>query len=457
MNDDILLKDNLYENSQVNHKEKSLVEQLTKFKEENKKLQYQLNLQSAKESLHNTTMEKIKQIQEEFDKAYQRIYCESKERENEIKEQYNRYSIQLQSDYQQKESVYQIQIDLLKKNLSIKNDQIKELQDNIEDIINKNSKKEMTFSLKQKQFEETIQSKEKRLIELEQTIKTISYEAQEKIESLSEKLITFESQVKSGLTIEAENGNANSQQETKEHDNNNNEDNNADKKETIEIINERGNSLCSLKSTIEQPEECCNKCNDIIQRFKKKNESLQFENKKLFIENKIKDKEKEKAMFKSVKRDFQLCNHSKKTEQLNSFRIKQLETEMKDYELKKKKYNDYNSSLKKEIEVIDNTNKGIAYHNKTIRSKFNNSQRYYSKMKMTTNESNTSDIKVKAAISRNLLKKNILLDSCNSVKNNKSSFYANKSTHLSQSANSLRKLNSKIDNLKKIIRKTELN
>lgn len=432
----ILLNPYLYEDS-INIKEdKEVIQQLTKYKEENKKLQYQLNLQSAKESIHITTMEKIKQIQNDFDKAYQQIYLESKENESKLKEQYHQYSIQLEATFNQKELNYISKIESLTKEILNKNEQINQLTENLREIIDENVKNELEYKERIKGYEESIQSKEKKLIETEQALRTISSESSQKIETLSEKLMTFQSRIKSKATIDLE------------HNNNNNANNNAPKesiedninidniKDTIKAINERNNSLYSLKSAVVPKEECCSKCNDVIKKLQSKNDSLQFQNKKLSIDNIV--KEKVGTMRSKLKTHFELSNHSKMTEQFNPIRIRQLENTARDYGQQRKCEESNDSGMNMQ-----------------------HSQRYYTAPSVVPNATatveNSTDKahKTKAIISRNKLSKNFFYESCDSFQNNnRTASLLNKSSLSNQSANSLRKLNSSIVQLQKIIQQT---
>lgn len=290
-------------NSIKDQKQEQLNLNLKELQEENQKLKYELTIFQSKESLHKNTMERVKQIQDDYEKAYQETYNDFKQRESKIKEQYQQYSSKLQFESTQKEARLIEQINSIKGQLESKNELIKKQQTDLMEIIEKNSKNEISFHLKEKDYEALIVSKERKQAELEQAVKSISFEASEKIQSLSNQLDHFQSKLQNTITLEDE----------LEQD-----DGLGNKKDILFSTNDINHSLQSLEGSplkkVLSPNDCTNKLNEKEREIY----YLKLENERLYAENFEKDKEI--AFWKGVKQEFKPINHSTRQNESHSTR-----------------------------------------------------------------------------------------------------------------------------------------
>ena len=92
-----------------------LIEKINELTKENIQLKSQLQIANEKESMQKLTVEKIKQIQSEYEASYLSSISDYKSREANMKNQYFQYQSMLENQYKQSEKRLTDQIAQLKK------------------------------------------------------------------------------------------------------------------------------------------------------------------------------------------------------------------------------------------------------------------------------------------------------------------------------------------------------
>ena len=168
---------------------------------ENTSLKSQIQIYKEKENSYQTSISRIKKIQSEYESSYQQSINECKAHEEEIKKKYYNYQKILENQNEQNEKRLTNEILLLKTEQKEKDKIIQSLTEKINLLNEKLSKDELNYYVKEKEYEDIIISKERKLSELNDAIKQIVEEANEEIKRLSQQLEEFENKSKSNNPI----------------------------------------------------------------------------------------------------------------------------------------------------------------------------------------------------------------------------------------------------------------
>ena len=176
---------NLY-NSLNNKKSKSNPIEI--LKKENASL-----MQSYKELLI-----KIKKMQNEYESMYSKFLNENQMRENNLKNNYNRYQDLLQQHFQKEENNYLEEIKNLKLQIQEKDKIINILQNNNTLLNDKLTKIELIFNLKEKDYQKQLLNKDRLLMKSSDVVKKNSQEVMNDIKKLKEEIKFFQNKTYNG-------------------------------------------------------------------------------------------------------------------------------------------------------------------------------------------------------------------------------------------------------------------
>ena len=151
-------------------------------------LKEQLQRSKEKENLNQHTLTKIKQIHKEYETSYLTAISEYKAREEQLKNQYFTYQTLLEEQFNQSEQRLNEQISQLKSVVKSKTDLITQLTKQNSELKQIVTKNEIEFNLKENEYENILSLKDKKLVELENSIKDISQNATEDLKLLSGEL-----------------------------------------------------------------------------------------------------------------------------------------------------------------------------------------------------------------------------------------------------------------------------
>ena len=168
---------------------------------ENTSLKNQIQIYKEKENSYQSSISRIKKIQSEYESSYQQSINDCKAHEEEIKKKYYNYQKILENQNEQNEKRLNNEILLLKSEQKEKDKIIQSLNEKINLLNEKLSKDEINYYVKEKEYEDIIISKERKLSELNDAIKQIVEEANEEIKRLSQQLEEFENKSKSNNPI----------------------------------------------------------------------------------------------------------------------------------------------------------------------------------------------------------------------------------------------------------------
>ena len=135
-------------------------------------------------------------VQNEYELSYQQSINDYKKHEEEIKKKYLDYQKIMETQNEENERRLTEEIILLKNELKGKDNIINSLNEKINLLNEKLSKDELNYYFKEKEYEDIIISKERKLSELNDAIKQIVQEATEEIKRLSEQLEDFQNRSK---------------------------------------------------------------------------------------------------------------------------------------------------------------------------------------------------------------------------------------------------------------------
>jgi chromosome segregation ATPase len=161
---------------------------ISELKNEIAALKEQIKLSKEQETQSQQTLNKIKQIHKEFETSYLTAISEYKTIEENLKKQYFSYQSILENQFNQSEKRLNDQISHLKSVLKTKTDLITQLTKENSELKQTITQNEIDFNLKENEYENLLASKDKRLNELDNTIKEISEDAAEDLRKLSGKL-----------------------------------------------------------------------------------------------------------------------------------------------------------------------------------------------------------------------------------------------------------------------------
>ena len=174
-----------------------LKENLSLYKKENVSLKNEIQILKEKEKSYQTSISKIKKIQSEYESAYNESINDYKRHEEEIKNKYLEYEHILEKQNEENEKRFTDEIFLLKNELKEKDNIINSLNEKIYRLNEKIAKDELNYYFKEKEYEDIIISKERKLKELNDAIKQIVKEATEEIKRLSQQLEDFQNRARS--------------------------------------------------------------------------------------------------------------------------------------------------------------------------------------------------------------------------------------------------------------------
>lgn len=194
------------------------IAQLTK---ENRSLKAQLQIEIEKESLHQLTLAKIKQIHSEYESSYLSSLSDYKSREANLKNQYFQYQSMLENQYNQNEKRLNDQIEQMKNVIKSKDQTISQIIKQNKELKQIISKNEIEWHLKENEYENAIKIKERKIKELEDSIKTITKEAGEEFQKLSTQLDDFQNKIRNGALVENEEYGDDNQMSVNENNNGN--------------------------------------------------------------------------------------------------------------------------------------------------------------------------------------------------------------------------------------------
>ena len=173
-----------------------LQQNLEKLKKENISLKNEIKLLKEKENSYQSSISRIKKIQNEYESSYNESLNDYKKHEEELKKKYLEYQKILENQNQENEKRLSDEIFLLKSELKEKDNIINALKEKINTLNEKITKDELTYYFKEKEYEDIIISKERKLSELNEAIKQIVQEATEEIKRLSEQLEDFQNRTR---------------------------------------------------------------------------------------------------------------------------------------------------------------------------------------------------------------------------------------------------------------------
>ena len=266
-------------------------------KKENESLNNQVQLLKEKELSYQSSIAKIKQIQSEYELAYKNAIKDFSRQQEELKNKYLEYQSILEKQNEDNEKSYVDEILLLKVKLKEKDDTINSLSEKINILNEKITKEEMNYYMKEKEYEEIIMSKERKLLELNESIKQIVQEATEEIKRLSGQLEEFQKKGKKNNPMDLFIDNEIKDLNDKNNNNNNNRDliiNSYLNKSVDNVLNNNINSIKSFKQNdiVKQSQNIINNSVLLSDNFKnvlKDNTTPQKANKSFVIKNNNKD------------------------------------------------------------------------------------------------------------------------------------------------------------------------
>ena len=174
----------------------AIKQNLESLQNENISLKNQIQLYQEKEKSYQSSISQIKKIQNEYESSYQQSINDYKKHEEEIKQKYFEYQKILENQNEENEKRLADEIILLKNELKGKDNIINSLNEKINLLNEKMSKDELNYYFKEKEYEDIIISKERKLSELNDAIKQIVQEATEEIKRLSDQLEEFQNRIK---------------------------------------------------------------------------------------------------------------------------------------------------------------------------------------------------------------------------------------------------------------------
>ena len=138
---------------------------------------------------------KMKKMQNEYEAMYIKYVNENQIRENNIKNNYNKYQDLLQQHFQKEENNYLEEIKNLKLQIQEKDRIISILQNNNALLNDKLVKNELIYNLKEKDYQKQLYNKDRLLMKSSDVVKKNSQEVMEDIRKLKEDIKYFQNKV----------------------------------------------------------------------------------------------------------------------------------------------------------------------------------------------------------------------------------------------------------------------
>ena len=172
----------------MNEKIILLEKRINSLLEENDSLKSQLKILSEQENKRKETLNKIKQIQNEYELSYMDSINDYKKRENDLKMQYNNFQNILEQQYKQNELLLINEINKLKEIILSKDNLIYDLQKEINDMNNLITQNNYDLKQNIKNKNDEILNKNKKIIELENLITKVTNDSKNEIIKLTNQL-----------------------------------------------------------------------------------------------------------------------------------------------------------------------------------------------------------------------------------------------------------------------------
>ena len=359
---------------------------------ENTSLKNKIQLLKEKENSYQTSISRIKKIQSECESSYTQSINDYKKHEEEIKKKYLEYQKILEKQNEENEKRFIEEINSLKKELKEKDNIINTLKEKINLLNEKITKGEINDYFKEKEYENIIISKDRKLTELNETIKQVVSDAIEEIKRLSEQIEDFQKKIKINnpmnlLITEKENiDNNNNKNLNKSVDYNNNNNVNGNNSINInqnDMVKQNQNLVSNSVLLSDNHKNILNDGNP-LQRINNNNinsnQNIQdilaqlyiLKNDKEMLANQLKEKEKEVNFWKNVRSDLyenaqaqaqahssvNIPTNAKNNKFLNDLKFKNIEKTLKNYGNKintiKKQYDKSLKYHQKEIDKLKN-------------------------------------------------------------------------------------------------------
>ena len=138
---------------------------------------------------------KMKRMQNEYETMYIKYVNENQIRENNLKNNYDKYQDLLQQHFQKEENNYLEEIKNLKMQIQEKDRIISILQNNNALLNDKLAKNELIFNLKEKDYQKQLFNKDRLLMKSSDVVKKNSQEVMEDIRKLKEDIKYFQNKV----------------------------------------------------------------------------------------------------------------------------------------------------------------------------------------------------------------------------------------------------------------------
>ena len=174
----------------------NIEQKLNLLQSENSSLKIKIQSFLEKENLYKENLEKIKSIQSEQEKIYFNSIKDSKRREEELKQKFLDFQKLLENQYSSSESRFNEEMNQMSQEISKRDNIINNLKNELNQLEEKISQEELNFNFKEKEFENVIKIKERKLEELNDAVKQITKEATEEIKRMSEQLEDLQKNLK---------------------------------------------------------------------------------------------------------------------------------------------------------------------------------------------------------------------------------------------------------------------
>ena len=188
-----------HQGQKSNNPLENIEQKMNLLESENSVLKAKLQSFSEKESLYKTNLEKIKSIQQEQEKQYFNSLKDSKRREDELKQKFLDFQKLLENQYTASEARFNDEMNQMSQEISKRDNVINNLKNELNQLEEKIAQEELNFGFKEKEFENIIKIKERKLEELNDAVKQITKEATEEIKRMGEQLEEFQIKSKNNI------------------------------------------------------------------------------------------------------------------------------------------------------------------------------------------------------------------------------------------------------------------
>ena len=177
----------------------NIEQKLNLLESENALLKNKLQSLSEKESLYKSNLEKIKSIQSEQENQYFNSLKDSKRREDELKQKFLDFQKLLENQYTASEARFNEEMNQMSQEISKRDIVINNLKNELNQLEEKMAQEELNFGFKEKEFENVIKIKERKLEELNEAVKQITKDATEEIKRMGEQLEDLQMKSKNNI------------------------------------------------------------------------------------------------------------------------------------------------------------------------------------------------------------------------------------------------------------------